>query len=102
MATTNLVTRETGTNDFITVDMTDELSSGETISGTPTLTPSNGNVSLVGGTVAVSSDGLAISGRFLHNSAGFTRVDITCSTSISGVVKKSYFIIRTVDAPPDA
>jgi hypothetical protein len=88
-----------GTNDFITIDMTDNLATGETIAGSPTLTPANALVSVVGGTVVVSGDGKSISARFLHSGEGYTRVDISCSTNLSSVVKKSYFIILTY-APP--
>lgn len=92
--------RLVGTNDFVTIDMSDLLADGETITGTPTLTPSNAYVALVAGTVAVSVDGLSISARFLHSSAGTTRVDISCNTSLSSVVKKSYFTFVTFEPPP--
>lgn len=91
-----------GTNDFITIDMSDLLAEGETITGSPVLTASNACVTVVGGTVAVSGDGTAISARFLHNTAGETRIDISCTTTLSGVVKKSYFTLVTFDAPSSA
>jgi hypothetical protein len=95
----NTVERQIGTNDFISIDMTSNLAPGETISGTPTLNPNNAGVSLVVGTVAVSGDGKFISARFLHNSEGYTRVDISCDTTVASVVKKSYFVIKTYVAP---
>lgn len=92
--------RLTGTADYVTIDMSYLLGEGEEITGTPTLTPSNEHVSFVPGTAAVSPDGTEISACFLHASAGTTRVDISCSTNLSSVVKKSYFTFVTFDPPP--
>jgi hypothetical protein len=92
--------RLVGDNEYVTVDMTDLLATGETITGTPTLTASNALVTVQGGTVAVSGDGKSISARFLHNGAGTTRVDISCGTTLSGVVKKTYFFFKTYEPPP--
>lgn len=92
--------RLVGTNDFVTIDMSELLATGETITGTPALTPSNAYVSLEAGTVAVSVDGRAISARFLHSAPGITRIDISCGTSLSGVAKKSYFTFLTFEPPP--
>ncbi len=86
-------------NDFIPVDVSPLLSSGESISGVPTLTPSNALVSLVNGTVSAS--GGTINARFLHNGEGMTRVDIAFGTNISGVQKRGYFFINTVTPPGD-
>jgi hypothetical protein len=100
-AITNNVERLIGTNDFITIDMTDNLSTGETISGVPTLTPTNSAVEVVAGTVAVSADGKFISARLNHVAAGLTRVDISCNTNLSGVVKKSFISVKTFYPPDD-
>lgn len=91
--------RYVGTNDFVTIDMAHLLAVGEELTGTPTFSLSNGHVTFESGTAAVSEAGTEISGRFNHLSAGVTRVDITCSSTLSGVVKKAYFFFRTFEAP---
>lgn len=101
MTITHHVERLVDTNDFITIGLSRNLSTGETISGTPTVTANNSAVAVIPGTISVSSDGKSISARFRHDAAGTTRIDLSFNTNLSGVVKKSYIIIDTVYPPDD-
>ena len=93
---TEVFERSVGAIRYVTVDLTDDLAPGETLTGTPAFTSENSYVTIDAGTPAVSTDGRMISARFTHVAAGKTRIDYTVSTTVPTETLKGWFVFITV------
>lgn len=91
------VERNVGASTYISVDMTDHLAAGETIS-TVTWTPDDASMTeLVDGTSAIS--GVYASARFEYLKAGFTRIEVVVITATPTERHVVYVLLQQLAAP---
>ncbi len=88
----NTWVRYIGEARFVTVDLSDDLATGQTVSSA-TWTPESAATTYTASSAAVSSSGKEISAKFTAVAAGFIRVDIsaTCINPSETIITAIYF-----------
>lgn len=96
----NIFDRVVGSEMYVTLDLTKQLQSGQSLDGLPTLTLSNDYITEMPGTMALDPTHKMFSVKFDHVTQGLTRVDYSAPTDTPDEVITDWFFVRTIN-PPD-